>query len=77
MEWINVKDELPEIKENYSDYSGECTGKYSNYVWVSNEKYGQMKGFFDKENGWMKDHSAKFVDNITHWMLLPEEPKAI
>ena len=77
MEWINVKDRLPETEEYYSDYSGKCIGEYSEYVLVNNEKYGRMKGLFDKEHGWMKNHSAKFVDDITHWMPFPDKPKAI
>jgi len=77
MEWIRVESELPKTEENYCNYSGNYIGEYSMYVLVYNENYGCSKGLFDKEKGWMKDHSAKFVDKITHWMPLPDEPKAI
>ena len=71
MEWISVKDRLPELYEvNGEDfklsapvlvYDGElCVGFYED------DGEDDRKGFIDQYGSWLKG---------THWMPLPEPPE--
>lgn len=62
MEWISVKDRLPEIGEKVLAY------RPSMYYTVVQTIYYGVEGW---ENGY--DLSGNMV--ITHWMPIPEPPK--
>lgn len=63
MEWISVKDRLPEVDQGILLYWNDdiCTGYLT--------KYGNDFIFCD---GFTDDYEKEFV---THWMPLPEPPK--
>lgn len=82
MEWISVKDRLPEeatvvwaIEENHqgpimADYSFMSDGENSGFVWsIVYDIPTYHKGV------WI--YTSYFDDqyNVTHWMPLPEPPK--
>jgi hypothetical protein len=67
MKWISVKDELPEndFDENIVSY------KHNDYRIVTVASY-------DSETNTFKEVTSSFsyqIDNVTHWMPLPEPPK--
>lgn len=64
MEWISVKDRLPEDIINVLIYNPELEG-------------GVDVAFYDiNENEWCGLSSYRLI-GITHWMPLPEPPKPI
>jgi len=70
MEWISVKDRLPEIK--YSTPNISCSDK----VLVTDGKHVQVG------NRWLCEDREHFLADcreelraITHWMPLPEPPE--
>lgn len=71
MEWISVKDRLPEEGGKYLCYRYSYMG---NCGYCDVLRYGIIDKekcfyFFDLENGDVP------VGNVTHWMELPEPPK--
>jgi len=62
MKWINVKDELPPNETECIGYFEQpYRGKIKvNEVWFTNNKW-----YWDLD----------LIENITHWMPLPEPPK--
>jgi hypothetical protein len=59
VEWVSVKDRLPELFENVLTY--DCDGKiFINWL----EEITEMKSYF-----------AYGSKTVTHWMPLPEPPK--
>lgn len=77
MEWISVKDRLPEENGRYLVYK-VCS--YGNYIdiarWTSNyegfEEHLNDKAIWYKYDSEFGDYE---IDGITHWMSLPESPK--
>lgn len=59
MNWISVKDGLPEKPGRFLIYSD--LGNDSSRIWVTQ--------FLDKAQGFL------FAYHVTHWMPLPEPPK--
>ena len=64
MEWISVKDRLPDI-----DKDGELVLYYefNNEIGVG---YLEDDKWYNYDSGWELDKSV-----VTHWMPLPEPPK--
>lgn len=59
-EWISVDERLPETRETILYFNGE---------WVD-------ACYFDGDNFMTLDtYESSIVDNVTHWMPLPEPPK--
>jgi hypothetical protein len=75
MNWINVNDRLPEMKEEHHGHFS------SNKVLVYSKEAGlflaSLCTTFGNSNGkWFKDGSYKVCkDAITHWTMLPDKPK--
>ena len=65
-DWISVKTSLPP-KE---DKKWAC----SDVVWVYDEECGQRKGYLDDDNQWCDANECWYLNNVTHWMPLPEDP---
>ena len=63
MEWIIVKDRLPDINQPVAIYNGEDI-LYG--TWYIDKFHGNSNGCYDE--------SIRHED-ITHWMPLPEPPK--
>ena len=63
MEWISVKDRLPDSPQQD--------------VWAFTTNNEMFVGFLDDENDeWWHSHGiAVIVDKVTHWMPLPDPPK--
>lgn len=72
MKWISVKDKLPEGKwgTNYPHLSEEIL--IANSCSINIGYYNRNKG------GWYVSCPAdeEWIDKITHWMPLPENPHA-
>lgn len=73
MEWISVKDKLPE-------YTGTLYGnKITDVVLFTDSKdiyTGHLESVRpDFINEYWTDYSDETVNNVTHWMPLPELPK--
>ena len=68
MEWISVKDRLPETTKIVDIYSGErITGcQYHDYP----KEEGNYKHFHC-----LRGRYDIKVEDVTHWMPLPEPPK--
>ena len=70
MEWISVKDRLPEWKnirdcKSYYVYLNNSFGcKYDVWVYVGNGKW------------WWEQQDETFTDAVTHWMPLPKPPES-
>ena len=63
MEWISVKDRLPEKKDEYYLFGGYT----SDNKWESRSEHWATKD----------EHNKKLISLVgyTHWMPLPEPPK--
>jgi len=59
MEWISVKDRLPKDEVIAIGYQNETI-------------IGYVSG--DDENGFSCENDGCVLDNVTHWMPLPEPP---
>ena len=72
MEWISVKDRLPEFNVDVLVYAvGKDDDKVITITSYTNAKYGL--GI----TGWITPWQYFFYNySITHWMPLPEPPKA-
>lgn len=72
MEWISVKDRLPEKDGQYLCYKNYVVGGYCDLLWYGTiYDHGKKRTFyfFDPDYGDIE------VSNVTHWMELPEPPK--
>lgn len=78
MEWISVKDRLPEIQPTNMD----IVGLSSDDLWVTD---GKSCGIATFRDGYFRamvlaflvpnSHRNLILNNITHWMYLPKPPK--
>lgn len=60
MHWVSVLDNLPQVEESVLVYDGFS-------IYISNR--------LDKD-GVVWDESQQIIDDVTHWMHLPETPCA-
>ena len=66
MNWISVKDYIPELMKDVLVYDASKETMAIGSLW----KNGEGKYFWKDSSGWMLS-----IDSVTHWMLLPELPK--
>lgn len=68
MNWINVKDRLPELKTYYDKEFGGAVREVTKEVIVT-----------DTESVWVEYYSEDlgFHQSITHFMYLPQPPKEL
>jgi len=73
MEWISVKDRLPDNKDD--DWVLACIQEDNGYKWIPKVcEYRQNKNdWWCERLGWLSRHKGCFV--VTHWMPLPKPPK--
>jgi len=74
MEWIKCSDKMPTVLPVDDDYS--CSGKL--LCIVGGDYLILRYQTSDKEGGWEVwycDEYEDVVENVTHWMPLPEPPK--
>lgn len=64
MNWINVKDRLPENTDNVLAFSSKA----------HNVNCSVEVAFLDEDKQW-KGAPTYFTDGITHWQPLPDPPK--
>lgn len=64
---INVKEKLPEVERgSFLVYAPRSFPKNSR--WLVAEYYDDVKGFYSESGD-------TFLEDVTHWCELPEEPK--
>lgn len=64
---FNVEEKLPEVEHgSFLAYAPRSFPKNSR--WVVAEYYDDSKGFYSES-------SEDFMEDVTHWCYLPEEPK--
>jgi hypothetical protein len=71
MEWISVKDELPQEDVNVLLYDGNEVFCGNHYLAKNNESCFGTQACDGTCYGWYEKNE------ITHWMPLPEPPKTI
>ena len=64
-EWISVKDRLPEPGRYVA-----CIAKRNPF-----SRFMPMVARIEK-NGWANPITEQYISEVTHWMPLPEPPKA-
>jgi hypothetical protein len=84
VEWISVKDRLPKTNGKYlcTSYYKSTNSLHINLYWFTKDFYKLDRfdfsdkkgvgGFWDSDDEWGICHH----ENVTHWMPLPEPPKA-
>ena len=71
MEWIRIEDRKP------TSNSGDVYDEYITYC-QNNERHVPIVTALDwTEHGWYDDKGGCWNEFVTHWMILPEPPKAI
>ena len=66
MNWIDIKDALPEIGQEVLVYRGNCRGNLMNvYTYLGDDMWEDDYGYWQHADG----------EGITHWMPLPEPPR--
>ncbi len=65
MNWISVKDKLPNSISNVLVYATH----------TDDEECRVEVGFYDKRIGSWAGCPTYILNNVTHWMPLPEPPK--
>ena len=73
MEWISVKDRLPDLDAEvlvYVNGNSFNNGPYSDIGISYLTKY-----YGDRYEGWDWSCTMSNQEVVTHWMLLPEPPK--
>lgn len=73
MEWISVKDRLPEDDIIILVLSEICIPE-DNYL-KQKKGYWIFEGKFNRMFGWFIYFHPENLQKITHWMPLPELPK--
>lgn len=73
MEWISVKDRLPKLPKKTQDITRID-------VWIKEKRWPHRvtDAFIDSKGKFCKarnDGSWELLENVTHWMPLPEPPK--
>lgn len=68
-EWISVKDRLPKIGVEVLIFDADSSNDFHD-VWslARDEEYDDI-GWNDKNGDWY------YLDDVTHWMPLPEPPQ--
>ena len=81
-EWISVKDKLPNKDEQYlCCYIGTLSDKprISIFSFAKNLRKVDKYDFYNKSGAGWYDYDSEWghceIDNVTHWMPLPELPK--
>jgi hypothetical protein len=65
-EIFNIKDKLPNVEHgSFLVYAPKSFPKNSR--WLVAEYYDDVKGFYSES-------SENFLDDVTHWTTLPNEP---
>ena len=66
-QWIKVEEELPDVEcGSFLVYAPNSFPKNSR--WLVAEYYDDVKGFYSES-------SENYLDDVTHWTKLPDEPK--
>lgn len=69
MEWISVKERLPEVLRNWSsEFVIVCHGN------SFNDKMGVWMCYMNENEDFFDNEGQRF-EGVTHWMPLPEPPK--
>lgn len=74
MEWISVKDRLPEIGEKVLSYSVSEGIKETKYTTYSKGSVGYEKGKKDCWFEWITHNNFCWHHEATHWIPLPKLP---
>ena len=82
-QWINVKDKLPEMTEEVTEVDGDreyTLGYESKPVLVfdktiDDENSRMQTAVLTDDSDWLTTFDEKRLENVTHWMPLPDEPK--
>lgn len=77
MEWISIKDRMPEINTEvlaYGQDNADWEMKIKQCKYTGDDKNEHFKR---EEPIWIYDDHCCLLqlENVTHWMLLPELPK--
>lgn len=74
MEWISVKDRLPEIGIAKDFFGLVSDGRSVITAWYWRRRYNSITE--EKEDIWSVDKTSQYMlnDKITHWMPLPKPP---
>lgn len=81
--WISVKDKLPEMTEEVTEVDGdrEYTLWYESKPvlvfdeTVYDETSRMQTAVLTDDGDWLTTFDEKRLENVTHWMPLPDEPK--
>ena len=65
MEWISVKDKMPQLGRYVA-----CIAKRN-----PSSRFMPMVARIEK-NGWANPITEQYISEVTHWLPLPEPPKA-
>lgn len=76
MEWISVKDRLPDVDKTESQFETTTVIAFMPDCRVNPMRYERayVRGKTVRRWKWMWD-ALYYGDKITHWMPLPEPPK--
>lgn len=69
-EWISVKDRLPTVYTFCWVYDADGYTQTA-YLTDGTDAVGNVIVYFQEASG----SSCSLIDNVTHWMPLPEPPK--
>ena len=64
-EWISVDKRLPDEQKEYLVF---IPGEYKNNIMVA-------RFAFNHRTGWRGAQAHSAIEDVTHWMELPEEPE--
>ena len=75
MNWISVKDKLPEIGQRVLSYSEDEGIKETKYTTFQPGSFGHQKGCTNCWFQWVTHNNICWKHTATHWAELPEPPK--
>ena len=77
MSWITVDEKLPEVGESILVFDGlGVTWAWYFDLQRAKSKYLNKAGFYcDAGTEFGNDYNYGEVENVTHWMTIPEPPK--